>query len=273
MILPEPSGGLTSRETVMKRVRVAAQIAQQNADYAAIRRAATDAEDLGADMVVNWDHFYPLDKTRQGRHFEAWTMLGAWAESTSRAEIGCLVSAVSYRNPDLLADMARTVDHISGGRLVLGIGAGFREWEYEQYGYPFGSPGQRVRETADALERIRARFALLDPPPTRDIPIMMAGGGARMLGHVARYADIWHTFADGPEFTAKAAVLDAHCRELGRDPGEIERSVFVTGGDPAELGPDLLERGVTLFVLVTKGPDFNLTDLRRWVAWRDAVNG
>jgi len=254
-----------------RRLRVAVQLAPENADYPTIRRAATAAEELGADLILNWDHFFPLGKDRDNKHFECWTMLGAWAESTSRAQIGALVSCVGYRNPDLLADMARTVDHLSDGRLVLGIGAGFREWEFTEYGYRFGTAGERVAELASALERIEKRFGALNPPPTRKIPILVAGDGPKTLRLVARYADIWHTFADGAEFSAKSRQLDENCRELGRDPAEIDRSVFVHGA-PDEIGQDLLDRGVTQVVVFANGPDYDLSGLRAWLAWRDAVN-
>jgi probable F420-dependent oxidoreductase len=254
-------------------IRIGLQLQPQHADYATIRRAAAEAEDLGADIVFNWDHFYPLYGEPEGLHFECWTMLGAWAESTSRVEIGALVTCNSYRNPELLADMARTVDHISDGRLILGIGSGWFEKDYTEYGYEFGTAGGRLDDLAEALPRIEKRLAKLNPPPTRKIPVLIGGSGEKKtLKMVARHADMWHMFGDYAEIERKAAILAQHCADIGRDPGEIERSVGVgprLGASPEEVGPKLLDLGVTLYTVGAGGPDYDLSTLREWIAWRD----
>ncbi len=254
-------------------IRIGLQIHPQHADYSAIRRAASEAEELGADVVFNWDHFYPLYGEADGKHFECWTMLGAWAESTSRVQIGALVTCNSYRNPELLADMARTVDHISDGRLILGIGSGWFERDYDEYGYDFGTAGGRLNDLADALPRIETRLGKLNPAPTRDIPVLIGGGGEKKtLRLVAKHADIWHSFADLETLERKSAILAQHCADVGRDPAEIERSVGV-GGSPDELGPKLVALGATLFTVGVSGPEYDLAELRTWIEWRDKQKG
>jgi probable F420-dependent oxidoreductase len=252
------------------RIRIGLQIQPQHADYAAIRRTVAEAEDLGVDVAFNWDHFYPLYGEPEGKHFECWTMLGAWAEQTSRIQIGALVTCNSYRNPELLADMARTVDHLSDGRLILGIGSGWFEKDYQEYGYDFGTAGGRLDQLRDDLPLIEARWAKLNPPPTRKIPVLIGGGGERKtLRLVAQHADIWHSFSDLETFRRKQQILTDHCAAVGRDPAEIELSVGTPDGDPAEVGAQFLDAGARLFTVGVGGPDYDLGKLRRWLAWRE----
>jgi probable F420-dependent oxidoreductase len=258
--------------TSSRPIRIGLQIQPQHADYSAIRRAVAEAEDLGVDVAFNWDHFYPLYGDPDGLHFECWTMLGAWAEQTSRIEIGALVTCNSYRNPELLADMARTVDHMSDGRLIFGIGSGWFEKDYDEYGYEFGTAGGRLNQLRDDLPRIESRWAKLNPAPTRKIPVLIGGGGEKKtLRLVAQHADIWHSFSDLETFHRKIEVLRGHCADVGRDPGEIELSVGAPEGEPAETGPALLEAGATLFTVGVGGPDYDLTQVKKWLAWRETL--
>ncbi|MGH8870708.1 MAG: LLM class F420-dependent oxidoreductase [Acidimicrobiia bacterium] len=255
-------------------VRIAVQLQPQHGDYADIRAAAVRAEDMGVDVVFNWDHFFPLSGEPDGKHFEGWTMLASFAEITERVEIGALVSANSYRNPDLLADMARTVDHISRGRLILGIGAGWFKRDYDEYGYEFGTPGTRLSALRDALPRIENRWKLLNPSPTREIPILIGGGGERRtLRYTARHADMWHGFGRPDVIRHKNGVLDAWCAREGRDPAEIERSCGANPLKP-ESGDSYLAAGATLITLSFDGrTSYDLRPLEDWVAWRDERNG
>jgi len=254
---------------VSGRVRIGVQIQPQHADYAQIRGAVAAAEEIGVDVVFNWDHFFPLYGEADGKHFECLTTMAAMAESTERAQIGALVVCNSYRNPELLADAHRTIDHISGGRVILGIGAGWFEKDYDEYGYEFGTAGGRLNDLADSLPRIESRLGKLNPAPTRKIPVLIGGGGEKKtLRLVAKHADIWHGFGDPEVVGRKVKILDQHCADVGRDPSEIERSCGVQG-EPDELGPKLLDLGVSLFTVGVGGPDYDLSKLKSWIAWCD----
>ncbi|MBL0002572.1 MAG: LLM class F420-dependent oxidoreductase [Actinomycetales bacterium] len=263
--------------------RVAVQIAPQHAPYAVLRDTCVAMEELGVDAVLTWDHFFPLSGDPDGMHFEAWTLLAAWAEATERVQLGVLVSAMSYRNPNLLADMARTVDHISAGRLILGIGAGWFERDYVDYGFDFGTPGSRLDALARDLPVLKDRWTRLNPLPTRAIPVLVGGGGERKtLRITAEHADIWHGFGDPATIRHKHLVLDEWCDRVGRDPLAIERSAGVAY-TPARLPEDatldfagqaqaLFEVGTRLFTISLTTPPYDLGPIREVLAWRDAVN-
>jgi probable F420-dependent oxidoreductase len=255
------------------RVTIGVQIIPQHGDFEAMRRAWIEADALGVDRIYNWDHFFPLSGDRNGKHFESLTVQAAMAAVTKKAEISSLVICNSYRNPNLLADMARTIDHISGGRFVLGIGSGWFQTDYDEYGYEFGTAGSRLRDLARALPIIKARWERLNPPPLRRIPILIGGGGEKVtLRIVAEHADMWHAFGDPATMKHKSDVLDDWCSQVGRDPAAIQRSTTIrrlTGdrGDP----DDFLELGFTDFVVSVQGPDWDLAPLEDALAWRDSL--
>jgi alkanesulfonate monooxygenase SsuD/methylene tetrahydromethanopterin reductase-like flavin-dependent oxidoreductase (luciferase family) len=213
------------------------------------------AESLGFDHAWLVDHLVDTDGPPEIGCLEGWTLLSAIAASTTRIRLGVLVSSNTFRNPALLLKEAVTVDHVSGGRVILGLGTGWHEDEHRRYGIDLPAPGERVDRFEEAVQVItslmsqeRTTFngryyrlddARLQPPPIQQprIPILIAAHRPRMLRIAARYADQWDTFAaiqgtatEGVEadIADRISRLDDACREIGRDPGEIRRSTWAT---------------------------------------------
>jgi probable F420-dependent oxidoreductase len=253
-------------------IRIGVQLAPQHSSYALLRDRVREIEDLGADVVFNWDHFFPLSGDPDGLHFESWTMLAAIAEQTSRIELGALVNCNSYRNANLQADMARTIDHISDGRFIFGTGSGWFEKDYTEYGYEFGTVGQRLDALARDLPIIEDRWGKLNPAPTRKIPVLIGGGGEKKtLRIVAQHADIWHSFSDAETLERKLGILAEHGAAVGRDTSEIEISVELRSRTEADAD-ELRVLGASLFTVGISDAEKDLTAVKKWIAWRDARN-
>lgn len=267
-------------------IRVSVQLHPQHTPMADLTRAAVQADELGFDALFTWDHFYPLygmpdspiphpvsDEIRAsaeyGGHFEGWSLLAAWAALTKRIEIGMLVSCNSYRNPELLADIARTVDHISNGRVILGVGSGWFEKDYVEYGYPFGTAGSRLKDLDVALPRMKARLAKLHPQPVRNpMPIMIGGGGEKLtLRMTAQHAHLWNYFGTPAEMAHKMAVLDKWCAEVGRNPAEIERSILIMSPEALAQLDDYYAVGIRHFIC-GMGHPFSFDHAKRLLEWR-----
>ena len=256
------------------RIKIGVQLQPQHAEFDSMRRAWREAEELGVDSIFTWDHFFPLSGDPDGKHFECLTTMASLAENTERAQIGALVVCNSYRNPELLADAHRTIDHISGGRVILGIGAGWFEKDYREYGYDFGTKPSRLKDLRAALPRIKDRLGKLNPPPVNGtIPILIGGGGPKVtLKLVAQHADAWHSFGDADTFREKDAILRQHCADVGRDADEIERTWGARDLSDRDL-EELAEAGVTHFIagIGGDGNDYDLSRIRELIKWRDRV--
>lgn len=228
----------------------------QYTEWPALREAGIRADQLGYDSLWTWDHLYPIVGSPEGPIFEGWLTLAAWAEQTEKATLGLMVGANTFRNPALVAKMATTLDHISGGRAVLGIGGAWFETEHRGFGIEFGgSPGERLRWLEEAARIMRgmlhgeepsgerfyhAHEVRNDPMPVQDrLPLLIGGGGERKtLRIVARYADACNVGGGFDNVKRKDEILRRHCEEVGRDESEIERTVgmgiCVIRDDPAE---------------------------------------
>ncbi len=228
----------------------------QYSDWASLRESGIRADRLGFDSIWTWDHLYPIVGSHEGPMFEGWLTLAAWAERTERASIGLMVGANTFREPALTAKMATTLDHISNGRAILGIGGAWFETEHNAFGIEFGgSPGERLRWLDEAVRIMRGMLngerpsgeqyynvdeVRNDPLPLQKrLPILVGGGGAkRTLRTVARYADACNVGGGFESVKSKDEILRRHCEEIGRDESEIERTVgagtCIIRDDPAE---------------------------------------
>ncbi|MFN2464555.1 MAG: LLM class F420-dependent oxidoreductase [Candidatus Dormibacteria bacterium] len=234
--------------------KVGVQLHPQATGYAELKAAWQVADKSGFDSIWLWDHFFPLYDEADAEHFEGWTLLAAMAATTERAQLGLLVSCVGYRNPDLLADMARTIDHVSNGRVILGLGAGWFERDYQEYGYEFGTIQDRVRLFREALPRIQARLQKLNPPPVGRLPILVGTGGEKvMLRLVAESAQMWNGGGSPRDWGAKNRVLTEWCEKVGRDPREVERTAMISAEDTARAD-EYLDAGAEHFIVMTGHP-------------------
>ncbi|MGH0029395.1 MAG: LLM class F420-dependent oxidoreductase [Myxococcota bacterium] len=207
-----------------------------------MQEIARHAESTGWDGLWLADHFMPDAEDTSAPWPEAWTTLAGLAATVPRIRLGTLVTGNTYRHPAVLAKMAATVDHISGGRVVLGLGSGWQENEHRQYGIEFGGIGERLAKLEEACQVIKALFseksadfdgrhyrldaASLEPKPLQSpLPLLVGGGGEKVtLRITARHADEWNVWGEVDTLVHKMAVLDRHCADVGRDPKAIQRS-------------------------------------------------
>jgi F420-dependent oxidoreductase-like protein len=238
---------------------------QQYADFPSYLELWQTAERLGLDWASVFDHFMPIQADPTGPCYEGMTLLAAMAAHTERLRCGIIVTGVTYRNPAVLANMAVTIDHVSGGRMELGIGGAWYELEHGQYGIPFPPIGARLAMMGEAAQILKSLWtqerttfegrhyqlhdAMCEPKPLQSpsIPLWIGGSGERVtLRHVAALADGWNTFLTPlDEFDHKLAVLDGHCTAVGRSRSDIRIQLVlqaVLGANDAEISDQLGER-------------------------------
>ena len=278
----------------MQGVKIGLQLIPQHTSFAEYRRAWLRADELGVDSLWTWDHFFPLSPPEgptwlpalprralqsvrrrfgwwdpDGPRLEGWTVLAALAGETRHAQIGPLVLSIGYRNPALLAAMATTLDHATGGRLILGLGAGWFERDYTEYGFEFGGVPARLRALERGIETIKQRWERDNPKPLRGrIPILIGGGGEKVtLRLAALHADLWHGFGPLDVWRRKSQVLNEWCARLGRNPREIERAVSF-GQHQLDLAPKYAAAGAG-HIIYLMGAPFDLRPVEDLLAWRE----
>jgi alkanesulfonate monooxygenase SsuD/methylene tetrahydromethanopterin reductase-like flavin-dependent oxidoreductase (luciferase family) len=227
----------------MPSIRLGANCWNQYTDWPAMLAAGQRVDRLGYDSLWTWDHLYPIVGSHEGPIFEGWLALTAWAMATEHVTVGLMVGANTFREPTLTAKLATTLDHISNGRAILGIGGAWFETEHKAYGLAFGDGfPERLRWLGEALPIMRgmlhgerptasgprytARDIRNDPPPIQErLPLLIGGGGEQVtLKLVARYGDANNVGGGIENVRRKEAVLLQHCETVGRDPSEIERT-------------------------------------------------
>ena len=229
-------------------IRFGIQTPQQHLSWQELLGLWREVDALGYDTAWVFDHFLPIFSDPTGPCLEGWTALAALAMATGRVRLGLMVTGNTYRHPAVLAKMATTVDIISGGRLILGLGAGWFELEHREYGVPFHTTLGRLRRLDEALAMIKLLWtqeksnfdgkhfklesASFNPKPLQKPhpPILIGASGEKVaLGIVAQHAQMWNSFGTPEIFRTKIGRLEEHCRRVGRDPTTIEKSVLIGG--------------------------------------------
>jgi len=262
-------------------VRVGLELSPQHCTIDELRDVWRLADQAGFDHVWGFDHLAAIAGDFRGPVFEGWTLLAAMAEVVKTARIGLMVTGNTYRHPAVLAKMAVTVDHLSGGRLEFGLGAAWAEAEHTMLGIPFPGTGERIHRMGEALVLIKKlwteeladldgrfyalRGAVSNPKPVQQPhpPIWVGGSGEKVtLRYVAQHADVWNAGgnADVERASRKSAILDEHCSAVGRDPAEIRRSIALQldRDDPARTRDEIAafaETGFTEIVVSVAPPD------------------
>jgi F420-dependent oxidoreductase-like protein len=251
-------------------MKFGAQLWSQQTDWPAFRDAAVAADEAGWDSVWTWDHLLAIFGPWEQPIFEGWSVLSALGPLTKRVRLGLMVGANTFRKPGLTAKLATTLDHVSSGRAILGIGGAWFEREHEAFGIPdWGPVGERLDRLDESVMLLRrlldgerfshtGRFytltdALCEPRPIQPhLPILVGGSGPRKtLRTTALRADAWNTSGTVDEVRAKVEILEQHCADVGRNPDEIERTISFpivirdTADDAQEAYTSSLERNGT----------------------------